>query len=59
MSIFIFNTHFTIYDRDGGNRNHLRNPTSKLEPLIGEADQLISIFVTSIKTAKQNKRKGE
>ena len=30
---------------------------SKLEPLIDESSQLISIFVASVKTAKQNKRK--
>ena len=37
----------------------LINPASKLEPLVCEADQLISIFVTSIKTAKQNNKKRE
>ena len=31
---------------------------SKLEPLIDESSQLISIFVASVKTAKQNKRKN-
>jgi len=32
-------------------------PTSKLEPLIHENNELISIFVTSVKTAKQKKDK--
>ena len=32
-------------------------PTSKLDSLIDETDQLISIFVVSIKTAKENKEK--
>ena len=32
----------------------LINPSSKLELLIREADELISIFVTSVKTAKKN-----
>jgi four helix bundle protein len=31
---------------------------SKLEPLIDESNQLISIFVASVKTAKRNKRKN-
>jgi len=31
-------------------------PTSKLESLIDESNQLISIFVSSIKTAKENKQ---
>ena len=35
----------------------LLKPVSKLEPLIDESNQLISIFVASVKTAKQNKRK--
>ncbi len=30
---------------------------SKLEPLISENNELISIFVTSVKTAKQNIKK--
>lgn len=34
-------------------RANLIKPASKLEPLIKENDDLISIFVTSIKTAKQ------
>ena len=38
-------------------RAELIKPTSKLEPLIKENDELISIFVSSIKTAKQKKRK--
>ncbi|MGD8209668.1 MAG: four helix bundle protein [Desulfobacterales bacterium] len=36
----------------------LLKPASKLEPLIDESNQLISIFVASVKTAKQNKRKN-
>jgi four helix bundle protein len=32
--------------------------SSKLEPLIDENNQLISIFVASVNTAKQNKRKN-
>ena len=36
----------------------LIEPTSKLEPLIDENNQLISIFVTSVKTAKHNKSKS-
>ena len=35
----------------------LIQPTSKLEPLIDENDQLISIFVASVKTAKENMQK--
>tara|TARA_B100000315_G_scaffold250467_1_gene283339 strand:- start:2246 stop:2620 length:375 start_codon:yes stop_codon:yes gene_type:complete len=35
----------------------LLKTTSKLEPLINENDELISIFVTSIKTAKQKNKK--
>ena len=38
-------------------RANLIKPKSKLEPDIVENDELISIFVTSIKTAKQNQRK--
>jgi len=34
-------------------RAKLVKPVSKLEPLIDENDELISIFVSSIKTAKQ------
>ncbi len=33
----------------------LIKPLSKLDPVIGECDQLISIFVKSIKTATKNK----
>ena len=33
----------------------LIKPTSKLTPLLKETDELISIFVTSIQTAKENK----
>ncbi len=36
---------------------NLIKPASKLEPLIDESNQLISIFVASVKTAKQNKNK--
>ncbi|MBF8277283.1 MAG: four helix bundle protein [Candidatus Brocadiaceae bacterium] len=36
---------------------NLIKPTSKLEPLVGENNALISIFVTSIKTAKQKEEK--
>ncbi len=35
----------------------LIKPASKLESLIDESNQLISIFVVSVKTAKQNKNK--
>src|SRR3989338_7515971 len=35
----------------------LIKPTSKLEPLINENNELISIFVTSVKTAKQKEDK--
>ena len=38
-------------------RAKLIKPVSKLEPLIKENDELISIFMSSIKTAKQNKKK--
>jgi len=38
-------------------RGHLIKPESKLKPLINENDELISIFVKSINTAKRNKRK--
>jgi four helix bundle protein len=34
-------------------------PALKLEPLLDENDQLISIFVSSLKTAEQNKKKRE
>jgi four helix bundle protein len=37
---------------------NLLKPASKLEPLIDESNQLISIFMASVKTAKQNKRKN-
>ena len=37
----------------------LISPASKLDSLVSEAEQLISIFVTSIKTAKKNSGKGE
>ena len=36
---------------------NLIKPTSKLEPLIHENNELISIFVTSVKTAKQKEDK--
>jgi four helix bundle protein len=38
-------------------RANLIKPATKLEPLIEENDELISIFVSSAKTAKQNKGK--
>lgn len=38
-------------------RANLMKPKSMLEPDIIENDELISIFMASIKTAKQNKRK--
>ena len=38
-------------------RARLIKPTSKLQPLIGENDELISIFVSSIQTAKKNNKK--
>ena len=36
---------------------NLVKPASKLEPLINENNELISIFVTSVKTAKENSKK--
>ena len=36
---------------------NLIKPTSKLEPLIHENNELISIFVTSVKTARQKEDK--
>ena len=36
---------------------NLIKPTSKLEPLINENNELISIFVTSVKTARQKEDK--
>jgi len=38
-------------------RADLMKPASKLEPLMDENNELISIFVTSIKTAKQKDNK--
>jgi four helix bundle protein len=38
-------------------RAHLIKPESKLKPLIDENNELISIFVKSINTAKQNQKK--
>jgi len=38
---------------------NLIKPALKLEPLIDESNQLISIFVASVKTAKQNKNKNK
>jgi four helix bundle protein len=38
-------------------RANLIRPTSKLEPLLNENNELISIFVTSIITAKQKNKK--
>ena len=32
-------------------------PALKLEPLLNESDQLISIFVSSLRTAEQNRKK--
>jgi len=37
-------------------RAKLIKPEAKLEPLIDENNELISIFVTSINTAKKNKK---
>jgi four helix bundle protein len=36
---------------------NLMDPASKLAPLINENNELISIFVTSVKTAKQRDKK--
>ncbi len=36
---------------------NLLKPVYKLEPLIDESNQLISIFVASVNTARQNKEK--
>ncbi len=38
-------------------RANLIRPTSKLEPLLNENNELISIFVTSVITAKQKNKK--
>ncbi len=38
-------------------RANLIKPVSRIEPLLDETDQLISIFVTSIKTAQQQPKK--
>jgi four helix bundle protein len=38
-------------------RANLIKPASRIEPLLNETDQLISIFVTSIKTAQQKQKK--
>jgi four helix bundle protein len=38
-------------------KSNMVKPITKLEPLIDECNQLISIFVASVKTAKQNKVK--
>ncbi len=38
-------------------RAKLIEPTSKIEPLINENNELISIFVTSVTTAKQKNKK--
>ena len=37
---------------------NLINPASKLDPLLDENNQLISIFVTSINTARENMKKN-
>lgn len=39
-------------------RAKLINPALELEPMIKENNELISIFVASINTAKRNKKKG-
>ena len=39
-------------------RTHLIKSESKLEPLIDENNELISIFVKSIDTAKKNRRRN-
>ena len=39
-------------------RAKLIKTTSKLDPLIQETNELISIFVTSIRTAKKGKKRG-
>ena len=39
------------------NDSRIFEPISKLEPLINENNELISIFVTSVKTAKQKEDK--
>jgi len=38
-------------------RANLIKPLTKLDPIIEENDELISIFVSSINTARRNKRK--
>ena len=38
-------------------RTHLIKPRSKLEPLIDESNELISIFVKSVNTATKKRRK--
>jgi four helix bundle protein len=38
-------------------RANLIKPASKVAPLLQENDELIGIFVTSIKTARENRRK--
>jgi hypothetical protein len=35
----------------------LIRPVSKLRPLINECDELIAIFVKSVKTARENKKR--
>ena len=40
-------------------RSSLIKPSEKLEPIIRETDELISILVASVRTAKKNSRKGE
>ena len=39
-------------------RTHLIKPESKLEPLIDENNELISIFVKSVNTAKKNRSRN-
>ena len=38
-------------------KSQLIIPTSKISPLLEEADELISILFTSVKTAKENRKK--
>jgi hypothetical protein len=42
---------------EGIMKANLIKPESKVEPLLNENDQLISIFVTSIKTSKSKNQK--
>ena len=40
-------------------RSSLIKPSEKLKPIIIETDELISIFVASVRTAKKNSKKGK